>query len=715
MTSIFRSEDVFFCQLIIPNESAYNVVRSIGELDCVQILNKNTDTPAFNRKFTQNILWCEEMDRKLRFLDDMMKAEKVKPFETALANVDAPNLNHFNEIENEINLIVEQINQSNSNLMELRKGYNELVEYRHVLRNSEKFDPRTNPTDSTEAAQNIHIIHGIIPRSRISQFENLSWRACRGNILMRHLPVDEEIQDPTTGEKINKCVFIVYLQGDQLVEKVRKICEAFQAPIYVVPVSQAEKNSTSIQLMTRIKDVELVLFQTTDNRKVLFNQVCKYFYVWRAKVLKIKAIFATLNQFSFDVGSRTLISECWCPAIYIDKVRNALNDIEAYESSDLSAILNIIETTRKPPTFYILNKISYGFQNLVDAYGIATYKEANPSLFMIITFPFLFAVMFGDFGHAIFIVVAGLYFVLNDKRLQKYKNSETIGMLYHGRYIILLMGLFSLYTGIIYNDIFSKSVYLWASSWSLPTPGSNCINELVSNSATTPVVLDPILCALPNPYPIGVDPPPPSILLTLINMFIGFNKPIPDSESLYSGQKTVQNAIVILALIALPWMLCVKPIVLILNKRKLPKSRILLSSNEFVPITEMEERSLITTSPPAISHDESDPHSSQNTGEILIMQLINTIEFSIGSLSNSASYLRLWALSLAHTQLSELLWSMVLYRGLIFTIIILVLMEGLSTFLHALRLHWVEFQSKFYSGDGTSLVIFSLRNIVERK
>jgi V-type H+-transporting ATPase subunit a len=122
-----------------------------------------------------------------------------------------------------------------------------------------------------------------------------------------------------------------------------------------------------------------------------------------------------------------------------------------------------------------------------------------------------------------------------------------------------------------------------------------------------------------------------------------------------------------------------------------------------------------------------------SAGDAFIHQGIHTIEFVLGGISNTASYLRLWALSLAHSQLAELFKDMVLGGGLkaesmppilhglalfvaygmwsIMSLVVLLAMENLSSFLHALRLQWVEFQNKFYYGDGVKFTPFSFANI----
>jgi len=198
--------------------------------------------------------------------------------------------------------------------------------------------------------------------------------------------------------------------------------------------------------------------------------------------------------------------------------------------------------------------------------------------------------------------------------------------------------------------------------------------------------------------------------------------------------------LILMALICVPWMLAIKPYLLLQkHKRSQPVNTTPINysahNNNVDGLTASTDQVSVMVEANGIAgeHEDGEEKEEFDFGEIAIHQGIHTIEYCLGSVSHTASYLRLWALSLAHAQLSEVLWNMVLTKGfmpdtnyfggiLLFfvfgfwataTVVVLILMEGLSAFLHALRLHWVEFNSKFYGGTGHAFMPFSFKNMLE--
>ena len=218
----------------------------------------------------------------------------------------------------------------------------------------------------------------------------------------------------------------------------------------------------------------------------------------------------------------------------------------------------------------------------------------------------------------------------------------------------------------------------------------------------------------------------------LIYMFLSpgnIDCPSPDGppqcpeNKIFAGQGFVQVFLVLMILVTVPWMLFPKPFILKWRHEKKQK----VGGAQYGMLGDANDS----------DYESDDDHGSGGGhgghggefvfGEVMVHQMIHTIEFVLGVVSNTASYLRLWALSLAHSQLSAVFYDRILLFtigtgnvGLMIvgiaaffcvTMGVLMIMETLSAFLHALRLHWVEFQNKFYAGDGYAFVPLSFAAI----
>jgi vacuolar-type H+-ATPase subunit I/STV1 len=781
--------------------------------------------------------------------------------------------------------------------------------------------------ENNESDMKFSFLTGSIAVSERGRFERMIFRATRGNCYTRFAEIDEPVVDPQTGMDVEKVVFIIYYKGTSIETKLKKLCDAFNARRYTVPDLH---DTEAIDSQMRENRVELeesitVLRKNRENCVLLCRNLAEHVESWSWSVTQEKATYHTLNMFEMDIGAGMLRAEGWVIRAALPDVELAVKRAHTNRGDSMPSLVNRLpkKLWPTPPTHFHTNKYTAPFQELVDTYGVPRYREANPGLFTTITFPFMFAVMFGDIGHGAIILLFAMWLVWNEKKLGKQKLGELGGGLYYARYMLLLMGFCATYMGLVYNDFFSMPWNLFESrfEWACEGPDGpyeaslivceqgkfcpcfqydsivgedktyeplfasiedynldQCVNSdaeaqtclcytpceyqensgrgLFGSNKGTPLYFDSLTVggvqgnitaneilqqedeSYENVYDFGIDPvwliaqnellfvnslkmkqavilgvvqmsfgiclkgvnaiffgewlefffefipqilfnmclfgymclmifikwninwqtrmattecvdweptevcpeggiftsqqecgvpcrafecrvgygvdedggcQPPSLITTLINMALA---PGAVTDPMFEGQSELQLFLVLVAVLCVPIMLLVKPIMI--NRQHQAHS------HEHGTHIEME------------GDDDGhggDGEEEHSFSEMMIHQTIETIEFVLGMISNTASYLRLWALSLAHAELSSVFWEKTMveigfssgtvgvflmfgaWAGVTFAVIIC--MDSLECFLHALRLHWVEFQNKFYKADGYKFTPLAFRQLVK--
>ncbi|XP_015422703.1 PREDICTED: V-type proton ATPase 116 kDa subunit a isoform 2 [Myotis davidii] len=830
----------------------------------------NQNVSSFQRKFVGEVKRCEELERILAYLVQEIQRADI-PLPEGETSPPAPPLKQVLEMQEQLQKLEVELREVTRNKEKLRKNLLELIEYRWgwqflpvlpttcgfcrgrvtsallfswMIPHEKKrlsalksrpyfriakrkgFEPTYEEFSALDSdslldyssmqrlGAKLGFVSGLIHQGKVEAFERMLWRVCKGYTIVTYAELDESLEDPETGEVIKWHVFLISFWGEQIGHKVKKICDCYHCHIYPYPSTAEERREIQEGLSTRIQDLYTVLHKTEDYLRQVLCKAAESVYSRAVQVKKMKAIYHMLNMCSLDVTNKCLIAEVWCPEADLPGLRRALEDGSRESGATITSFMNTIPTTETPPTLIRTNKFTEGFQNIVDAYGVGSYREVNPALFSIITFPFLFAVMFGDFGHGFVMFLFALLLVLNENHPRLSQSQEILGMFFNGRYILLLMGLFSVYTGLIYNDCFSKSVNLFGSGWNVSAMYSashapaerrkmalwkiwnlatNRLTFLNSFKMKMSVILGIIhmtfgvvlgifnhlhfrkkfniyLVSVPEllfllcmfgylifmiiykwlVYSAETSRAAPSILIEFINMFLFHRRMRPAGHGAAGAGQAVPSRLP--ATVRLAWLRALVIVVIGAGialgpeggpGRALALSSLLveegmsgLSGYTLVRKDSEEEVSLMGSqdieegSTPLEDGCREVTCEEFNFGEILMTQVIHSIEYCLGCISNTASYLRLWALSLAHAQLSDVLWAMLMRVGLrvdktygvllllpvmalfaVLTIFILLVMEGLSAFLHAIRLHWVEFQNKFYVGAGTKFVPFSFRRL----
>jgi len=652
-------------------------------------------------------------------------------------------------------------------------------------------------------------IAGVIPQAEQDRFARALFRATRGNTFTHFQQIFEPMQDPKTGAPVSKSVFVIYFQdharteASAMNEKIRKICDVFGVNTYRWPASRDQANEMHRALKLQVDDQERLLkahenFVRLEAATLLepprrgANSLIED---WRLFCMKEKSIYATLNLFE---GHMNLRANCWYPAAEEDQIRAKLIQHSSRQSGHSSAMLvsDRIPPKKMPPTYVRKNQFTGCIQDLVDLYGFPSYQEANPMIFNLVTFPFLFGIMYGDVGHGTMLMLVGLYAVWNADNL-KYNNGMLPQMLYNGRYCITMMGFFGLYCGLLYNDLFSVGLDLFGSRWK-----HTVVDQGNGMVAVYEPLYDTANAGGAGPYPFGVDPAwhgatnelsfmnslkmKCSVIIGVTQMIVGLL--LRFSNSVYTGNtidffceccpmmvfmlcffgymdymilykwvtpmdnppsiinalicmgmgqhdknpmfgEMVPKVLMLITVLTIPWMLIPKPVLLWKKEQALNQSGHgghghgdMGGHHAPVPLDEGK------------IGEEEDEEEKFDLGEAVIHQVIETIEYVLGTVSHTASYLRLWALSLAHQQLSLVFFHKTLLAGMAMpfpvnviviylmfaawfgvTVLVLMGMDVMECFLHVLRLHWIEFQQKFFKAAGHPFQPYRIRAILDEQ
>lgn len=470
------------------------------------------------------------------------------------------------------------------------------------------------------------------------------------------------------------------------------------------------------------------------------GEIASTLEVYKWFVAKEKSIYSMLNM--LRQGQSTYIGYFWAPIELEAKINDELRE---FPSTELQPFNEDGQLKLKPPTYFKTNDVTGISQLITDTYGVPEYREANPSTYNVVTFPFLFAVMFGDYGHGSLLFFAGAVLVLGEPWIRNTPAKDVL----MGRYLLIMMGFFSMFTGLLYNEFFAipndwfgtcfnmsrdtsqlenggtyeyndfdtcNYPFGFDPAWfntgnqlafsnnvkmklavilgvvhmtlGIVTKGTNTIffgdyMGFIFEVVTGLIILlglfgwmDILIFSkwysVMNPNSDNANMIEkinlaPSIITTMINNFLKIMGSFGDQNPIqfFYGQNQISSILIVCAVICMPLMLCVKPIA---YATCLKEEHHNVKEFDQIEANNEEERLLQVNKSESgnssivgkdniqqireILESEQEQEHHGGFGELFIHQMIETIEFVLGTVSNTASYLRLWALSLAHSQLA---------------------------------------------------------------
>ncbi len=344
-------------------------------------------------------------------------------------------------------------------------------------------------------------------------------------------------------------------------------------------------------------------------------------------------------------------------------------DVEAFvkEAENDHRVLIVVEEEREkffgdPPTKLKNPKIFKPFEMFIKMYGLPAHDEMDPTIFVALTYTFIFGAMFGDVGQGLCLFLIGGIIYLT-------KKANLAG-------IISVAGLFSTFFGFMFGSVFGFEDILPA-RWLRPVSAMTDL-PFIGQLNTVFVVAIAFGMAL-------------NILVMLFHIVNAIRA--RDTENIWFSNNGLAGLVF--------YGFLVLTVVLFMTGHKTP-GNILMAIFLGVPVV------LFLFKEPLTNLVERN-HKKIEEGKVmfLVQGFFELFETMLSYFSNTLSYVRIGAFAVSHAAIMEVVLMLSGATdgspniiGLVIGNIVVCGLEGLVVGIQVLRLEYYEMFSRFYKGTG---------------
>ena len=370
-------------------------------------------------------------------------------------------------------------------------------------------------------------ITGLCFASDELRMKRMIFRVSRDKVLCTFF--DAEFPEEFTPKEPMKIFVMFCPKIDYLIAKMIKVCDVYNCPRFDIPENYVGHVMEILpDISEKILEHKNYLFEAKKTLKSYLEDyilIKKKLQLYKIYFKREKLIYLNLSK--CNCGDNFIDGEIWVLEKNFEKLKREINS--RFDDDSTATFIDVKDYGMDRPTYIDVNEFTYPFQEIVNQYGIPNYHEINPGYFTIITFPFLFGIMFGDAGHGLILLVITLYlFYLANKKRKNFNgviNSDELPYNYNlsnnnknnnnlnesnieqnildssedsmlktfvqYRYFFLLCSIFAIFCGFMYNEFFAIPLNIFGTCYTSEKNGELILEKKSGEKCVYPMGLDP--------------------------------------------------------------------------------------------------------------------------------------------------------------------------------------------------------------------------------